>query len=118
MQERRTVHRDRTYLGGQVAYNNRCSIMDCLVQNVSQNGAKLVFSDTALIPSEFDVLISKKGESRRARIVWRQEQAAGIQFVQSEKAAVISIEAARRIKTLEIERETLARRVAQLSEPA
>ena len=118
MQERRIVHRDRTYLGGQVAYNNRCSTMDCLVRNMSQNGAKIGFSNTALIPSEFDVLIPQKGESRRARIVWRGDKQAGVAFLQSEKSAVISIESARRIKKLQAERDTLARRVAQLSEPA
>ena len=118
MQERRTVHRDRTYLGAQVAYNNRCSTMDCLVRNVSQNGAKIVFSDMALIPSEFEVLIPRKGESRRARIIWRDEKEVGVTFLHSEKSAVISIESARRIKKLETERDALARRVAQLSGPA
>lgn len=117
MQERRTGRRDRTYLGGQVAYNDRQSTLDCLVRNVSQNGAKIVFAHTALIPSVVDVLIPKKGGSRRARIVWRDDKQAGVAFLQSDSSAVVSIESARRIKRLEADRDTLARRVAQLSEP-
>lgn len=116
MQDRRTVHRDRTYLGAQVAYNNRCSTMDCLVRNVSANGAKIAFSEVALIPSEFDVLVPKKGESRRARIVWRAEKEIGVTFLQSAGNAVISIESARRIRQLEADRDALAKRLAQINE--
>ncbi|GAC1330582.1 MAG: hypothetical protein NVSMB26_08160 [Beijerinckiaceae bacterium] len=118
MQERRAVHRNRTYLRGQVVYNDRCSNMDCLVRNMSQNGAKIVFPDTALIPSEFDIMIRQKGESRRARIIWRSEKEAGVTFLHSDRGTIVSIETARRIKRLEQDRETLANRVAQLSEPA
>jgi hypothetical protein len=118
MQERRVVHRNRSYLGGQVAYNNRRATMDCTVRNMSQNGAKIVFSAPVLIPDEFDMLIPHKGESRRARIVWREDLQAGITFLESEKGAVVSIESARKIKKLEAECDALAARVAQLSEPA
>lgn len=118
MQERRTSQRDRTFLGGQVIYNDRCSTMDCLVRNMSQSGAMLVFDDVALIPSEFDVTIRHKGESRRARIVWRDEKKAGIAFSPSERSTVVSFETARKIQKLERDRDVLARRVAQLSEPA
>lgn len=118
MQERRKTQRDRTFLGGQVIYNDRCSTMDCLVRNMSQSGAMIVFDDVALIPSEFDVTIRRKGESRRARIVWRAEMKAGIAFLPSERSTIISFETARKIQTLERDRDVLARRVAQLSEPA
>jgi hypothetical protein len=105
-------------LGSQVAFNNRCSTIDCLVRNMSQNGAKLVFAHPAAIPSEFDLMIRQKGDSRRVRIVWRGELEAGIAFVGTNSATVVSIEAARRIRTLEAERATLERRVAALCEPA
>ncbi len=118
MQERREVHRDRTYLGGQVAFNDRRSTMDCLVRNFSGRGAKIVFADTATIPGELDVMIPKKGESRRARVVWREDNEAGVVFLPSERGTVVSIETAGRIRKLETERVALARRVAQLSEPA
>lgn len=118
MQERRKVHRGRTYLGSQIAFNNRCSTIDCLVRNLSQDGAKIVFSSPATIPSEFDLTIRQKGHSRRARIVWRQEMEAGVVFLPSNAASIVSIENARQIRRLEADREALARRVAQLSEPA
>jgi hypothetical protein len=112
------VHRNRTYLEGHVAFNDRYSTVTCLVRNMSQNGAKIVFEAAAFIPSAFDVLIPQRGESRRARIVWREDTQAGITFVESEKTAAVAIESGRKIKKLEAECNALAARVAQLSEPA
>lgn len=118
MQERRKAQRGRTYLGGVVAFNNRCSTLDCLVRNMSQDGAKIEFAGPATIPDEFDITIHQKGHSRRARVTWRRETEAGITFLLSEAGSVVSIETARQIRKLEADRETLARRVAHLSEPA
>jgi hypothetical protein len=92
--------------------------MDCFVRNLTRSGARIVFSHVATLPGEFDINIGWKGESRRARVIWRTEREAGIQFSDSLSQAVVSIEAARKIRNLETEREDLARRVAQLSEPA
>jgi hypothetical protein len=116
--ERRKSHRDRTYLSGRIAFNNRCSTLDCLVRNLSQDGARLVFSDAVAVPAEFDIMIRRKGESRRARFAWRTETQAGILFLRSLTRNVAPIESARRITHLEAERDALQRRVAQLSEPA
>ena len=60
MEERRKTHRDRTYLGGQIAFDDRCCIADCLVRNLSPGGAKIVFSVSATIPDEFDLAIPRK----------------------------------------------------------
>lgn len=43
---------------------------------------------------------------------------AGIAFLPSERSTIVSFETARKIQTLERDRDVLARRVAQLSEPA
>jgi hypothetical protein len=118
MLDRRKLHRGRTYLGGRIAFNNRSSTFDCLVRNLSQDGARIVFSDAAILPGEFDFTIHRKGESRRARIVWRDETQAGILFLHANDEKIVSIETAQRIRKLEADRNALARRVAQLSEPA
>ncbi len=117
MEERRIGQRCRTYLGGQVVFNGRASTADCLLRNLSSEGAKLVFGDGAAIPVEFEITIRSRAETRRARLVWRNETQAGIQFLRSESETVVSLEAVRQIRKLEIEREALARRVAQLCEP-
>jgi hypothetical protein len=117
MEDRRKTFRGRTYLGGQVAFNGRRSTADCLVRNLTHEGAKIVFGAPATIPDEFDLIIPQKGDSRRTRIIWRREMDAGVVFLPSDARAVVPLGAARKIRQLEAERETLARRVAQLSEP-
>jgi hypothetical protein len=118
MEDRRKFHRDRTYIGASVVFNNRYSMLDCLVRNLSPDGAKIVFSSATPLPGEFDVMIRHKGDSRRARVTWRNETEAGILFLQSTRENVVSIEAAQRIRKLEAQRDALARRVAELNEPA
>jgi hypothetical protein len=39
MRERREFQRRRTFLGGRLAFNNQYGAIDCLVRNMSQNGA-------------------------------------------------------------------------------
>ena len=112
MQDRRKLHRDRTYLGGLIAFDYRGSALACLVRNLSEDGAKIVFSDAAAVPAEFDLMIHRKGESRRARLVWRDQTQAGIRFSHAVDEANVSIENAQRIKKLEAERNVLAWRIA------
>ncbi|MBV9395795.1 MAG: PilZ domain-containing protein [Methylobacteriaceae bacterium] len=115
MQDRRQYRRGRTYLGGRLAFNNQYCAVDCLVRNMSRNGAKLVFEGSVLLPGEFELTLPQKGESRRARIVWRQQDEAGIVFFQPDAKGVVSIEMARQIKRLETDRAALRARLAELT---
>jgi hypothetical protein len=116
MRERREFTRGRTYLGGRLVFNNQYCSIDCLVRNMSRNGAKLVFEGTALLPGEFDLMLPQKGEGRRARVVWRQQDEAGVTFLQSGGGQdVVPIGMARRIRKLEADRAALTARVAELN---
>ncbi len=81
MTERRRMPRGRTYLGTQIAFNRRSSTLDCLMRNRSEAGGRIVFSGPTPLPGEFDLTIHREGLSRRARVVWRQESAAGVEFL-------------------------------------
>ena len=118
MEERRETQRLRTYLAGQINFHERCSRLECLVRNMSLNGARLIFPRPAAIPDTFNVVIPQRDEIRRARIIWRNEKEAGVAFVDTETATVISLEATRRIQSLEAEHNALAKRVARLDPPA
>lgn len=114
MEERRGVQRLRTYLGGEVEFNPRCARQGCLVRNLSPNGARLIFPRSPTIPEFFNLAIAQTGDRRRARLIWRGEKEAGVAFIEAETAAVVSLDATRRIRTLEAERDTLAKRMAEL----
>jgi hypothetical protein len=116
MTDRRKFQRLRTYIKGQIAFNNHCSTLDCLVRNMSENGARIVFPGGVPLPDEFDMALHGKNENRRARMIWRSQTEAGVAFLQQPN--IVSIDAARRIRNLGAERDGLARRIAQLNEPA
>lgn len=81
MQERRRHYRNKTYLGGQVGYHRKRGEIECLVRNVSPNGARLVFSAPTLTPAEFDLTIPHKGQQERVMVVWRKQSEVGVQFL-------------------------------------
>src|SRR3712207_7668963 len=78
MQDRRKTARRRTYFGGQIEFNQHSSLMDCVVRNVSQDGAKLVFTNTAAVPQEFSLAIPRQNRIFRARMIWRKANEAGV----------------------------------------
>jgi PilZ domain-containing protein len=81
MSEKRKAVRSRTLLGGMIAFNNRASTMDCQVRNMSARGAKVTFSNTAVVPDHFDLKIAHTERSFRARMIWRAPNEAGVAFL-------------------------------------
>jgi len=115
MLDRRNEQRSRTYRGGQVAFNNRWSTMECLVRNLSEGGARIEFAEPAFIPDDLDLIVPLRGYSTSVRVVWRQARAMGVSFVEKNTGTIIPIEVARQIRKLKTERDMLARRVKELS---
>ena len=116
MQERRRTPRLRSFLGGQIAFNRRASSMDCLIRNLSPDGAKLAFTNTLAVTDAFDLSITQRGETRRVRMIWRRQDEIGVEFVApAAQASVVQLDAARRIRSLEAEKAALRQRIAQLS---
>ena len=118
MLERRAQQRTRTFLKGEVAYNHRAVTCGCLVRNLSDMGARLIFESPTSLPEEFDLQIRDGADFRRVRIVWRCGREFGVAIVERSRARVVSIDTTRRLRELEAERDALRRRVQQLSEPA
>ena len=115
MQDRRNSTRRKTFLGGKVVYNHRQSTMDCVLKNMADGGAKLVFSHLTLVPDEFDVQVDQMQRSFRARVVWRAKDELGITFVDNAAGStVVPLDHAIRIRRLEADRAKLQRRVAEL----
>jgi hypothetical protein len=91
--------------------------MDCLVRNLSRNGAMLEFFEPVIPSHEFDLCIIGRGESLSARVVWCNGVQAGVSTRQPDSGSVVTIETARLIRRFKADREALAKRVAQLREP-
>ncbi len=80
MDERRRATRQRTFLRGRVIYDHGRGSADCMVRDMSEHGAKLVFSSPVAIADVVDLQIPAKGEKFRARVRWRTEDEVGVCF--------------------------------------
>lgn len=116
MNERRKATRSRTLLGGVIAFNQRQSTLTCTVRELTAQGARIVFDGTALLPDVFDLTVTRKETTVRARTVWRGIDTAGIAFIQTPETDVVPLDWARKLKRCEDENKTLKQRIADLSE--
>jgi len=80
--ERRRVTRQKSFLRGMVYFNDRRSVLDCLVRDISPYGARLIFSDAVGTPDVMDLHIPQKEQTLRTHVIWRHGREVGIAFAQ------------------------------------
>jgi hypothetical protein len=119
MAERRSVARKKSFLQGRIYYNNQKSSVDCLVRDISERGAKVVFSDSVTIPASVELYLPGKDEVHRVRLQWRKGDEMGVDFGQTDnadktKAAVPATDMFGRVLRLENECAPLKRKVVEL----
>ncbi|MGO4717231.1 PilZ domain-containing protein [Bradyrhizobium sp. 2TAF24] len=94
MSEQRRAARGRVIYGGVLIFNNRCSTMSCVVRDFSANGARIEIKHNALLPDHLQLVIARKGREFAARVAWRSEGAAGLEFTEP-TASIIPFDRAR-----------------------
>jgi hypothetical protein len=81
--ERRRIARQKSFLRGMIYFNNRRSVVDCLIRDFSPYGARLIFSDAVSMPDVLDLHIPQKEQTLRAHVIWRHGLEAGVAFAQT-----------------------------------
>jgi hypothetical protein len=118
MQEHRTTERVRSFLRAQIIFNNRMTTIECIIKNYSAAGAKIALNDTLTVPTDFDLYIPAKQRKHHARLVWRDKDAIGVNFVDAEanadKAPALAT-SADRVRELELQNAELRTRIRELS---
>jgi PilZ domain-containing protein len=112
MPERRQHNRKRVYYGGLLAFNSRSSSFACVVRDFNERGAKIDVVGAQALPEEVDVVIERKSFSRRARLVWRGADSAGLEFCKS--TDVMPLEWACRLQASNKANKQLKSRIEQL----
>ena len=113
MIEARRAERIRSFLRARIVFNNNSSTIDCLVKNISAQGAKIELDNTMSIPDAFDLEVPQKGRTYRAKLSWRDKSAIGVEFV--EDTPVTSDGVRQTIERLEAENRKLRSGIAQLT---
>lgn len=121
--DKRSEPRKKTFMKGRILFNAGASSMDCLIRDLSEHGAKLELTDTAILPEVFDLYILHKDTTYRSHVRWRNGGHFGVTFNNSARSeaptpAPVDIAALeRRIAELEAENTTL-RSLLSKAEPA
>jgi PilZ domain-containing protein len=118
MAERRHAQRKKSFLRGCVYFNKRRGAMDCLIRDLSEAGARIIFSSAVNVPDVVELYIPQKEETIRARVKWRHGDEVGLAFpAAASRAAAAPAEAgdlAQRVAKLESEITALRRMLKQL----
>jgi hypothetical protein len=119
MSERRTQARTKSFLQGRLYFNHRRSSVDCVIRDLTANGARLKFSGAVATPDIVELHIPSKDETFRAHIIWRVGDELGLCFGNVEKAETDravgeKADLAGRVQTLEAEVIALRRLFAEL----
>jgi hypothetical protein len=115
-EERRNT-RERTFLPARIAFGDGGALSaQCTVTQLSAIGARVNIPSSVAMPDRFDFAIPQRGLSQRARLIWRKDDQAGIEFDEpnEEFVALSSEELRARIRKLEATNAKLRRQVAEL----
>ena len=116
MGERRHSTRQKSFLRGCVHFNKRRSAVDCLIRDISDQGARIVFSDAVSVPDVVELYIPQKEQTLEAHVQWRHGDEIGLAFGDAGRAPADQVHSvlAERVAHLETELATLKRMVKRL----
>jgi hypothetical protein len=119
MAERRRSVRQKSFLKGRVYFNKGRESADCLVRDLTNQGARIIFSDSINIPALIDLHIPQKDYNVRARVIWRQGVEIGLAFPDANlvpSAPTQSNDLAERVSKIETEIALMRRTLRGLME--
>jgi hypothetical protein len=106
MGERRGSRRSKSFLRGFVYVSRKRGALACLIRDLSEKGARIIFSDTVTLPDVVELYIPQREQTLRARVQWRRNDEIGLGFSAADRAAEASpsaTEVAQRLALLEAE---------------
>jgi hypothetical protein len=72
--------RVRTFLKGIIYYDNRRASIDCTIRDLSDTGARIIFSTSVTVPDNIELHIPQKQRTLPARVRRRDQYEIGVSF--------------------------------------
>ena len=114
MRERRESVRDKVMYGGVAEVGNSGTTRECIVRNISDNGANIEFNTDFQLPKEqLSLRIARKGRSFLAKVIWWRDNFVGVAFRGESPSAPVS-DLEERLRKSEIKKRQLQRRIKEL----
>jgi hypothetical protein len=82
--QRRRVVRQKSFLRGCIYFNSRRASVDCLIRDISPQGARILISSSVNIPDTVELHIPQKAQTLRARVEWRNNEDIGLVFTEAD----------------------------------
>ena len=115
MLDRRQSPRDKVIYGGVAEIGEHGASRDCVVRNISENGAHLEFSNDVRLPKEQILLtIARKGRSVLARIIWWRDNFVGVAFNSDTSSELPVSDLEERLRKSEQKKRQLQHRINEL----
>jgi hypothetical protein len=80
--ERRKSTRSRVLKSAKLVVA-RSSIIDCVVRNLTNKGARIQIANTVELPKDFEMTFDGGYSIRQCRLVWRTVTETGVEFVEA-----------------------------------
>jgi hypothetical protein len=72
--------RPRVLNGGKLVLNDGKGVIDCVVRDMNEKGAKVRLTDATVLPENVELLVSKNQMLYPAEVRWNRNSEAGLQF--------------------------------------
>lgn len=86
--ERRAHPRHRVLKRAKAVFNGNNSVIDCVMRDLSQGGARLSCGSVAQLPDAFLLVFVAEREMRDVRVAWRSLSEVGVQFLSPPRPAL------------------------------
>ena len=114
MRDRRESVRDKVMYGGVAEIGDHGATRECIVRNISENGANIEFSNDFQLPKEqLSLRIARKGRSFLARVIWWRDNFVGVAFRAESPAEPVS-DLGERLRRSEIKKRQLQQKIDEL----
>jgi hypothetical protein len=115
MRDRRESVRDKVMYGGVAEIGDHGATRECIVRNISDNGANIEFSNDFQLPKEqLSLRIARKGRSFLAKVIWWRDNFVGVAFSSEQPYDLPVSDLDERLRKSERKKRQLQRRIKQL----
>jgi hypothetical protein len=115
MLDRRQSARDEMIYGGVAEIDERGTTADCVVRNISEQGASLEFSRAVKLPTgRTSLTIARKGRSFLAKIIWWRDNFIGVAFSGATRSELPASDLEERLRKSEQKKRKLQRQIKEL----
>ena len=115
MLDRRKSVRDKVIYGGVAEIGERGATRDCVVRNISEQGAGIEFSNVIKLPKQqISLTIARKGRSFLARIIWWRDNFVGVAFNSDTSSELPVSDLEERLRKSEQKKRQLQHRINEL----